>query len=99
MSEVAYLSSAALRLGAGKFDASRRYLTKTTASGSFGVAAGKTLNMAYVSWTGTTPAVTQYGIAWRFSVNGFVKQPTTSVWGGTFPTLGFNATVTSVNAL
>ncbi len=91
-----------IRAGDGKFDSRNRYLHKSVAAGAFGVAAGPTLDVQHVTWVGTLPAGTYHGIAWRQSINGYViERPAGAVEGrgGTFPTLSFNATVTTADIL
>lgn len=86
MAETIYFGTDEIRMSAGKFRTTRRYVRAASSSPLFAVPQGRTLNLSYHS----AGALDQ----WRYSVNGFVAayKLSTSVQ----PTDTFTATVEEV---
>lgn len=64
MSEAIYFSTSEIRMSAGKFRTSRRYI-RAKSPGLFAIAKQRTID---VVWDGAG------GLFWRYSVNGYVRE-------------------------
>lgn len=83
MSEAIYFGTDELRMAAGKFRTSRRYIRAGTTSPVFAIAKGRTMDLIYSSTSGLE--------AYRYSVDGYVQS-----YARASTSSSFNATVQKV---
>ena len=72
MSETIYLGTDEIRLSAGKFRTTRRYLRASSATGAFAMVRGRSLEFA-IQGGGA--------VLYRYSVAGYVVEPVASATG------------------
>lgn len=83
MSETIYFGTDELRMAAGKFRTSRRYIRAGTTSPVFAIAKGRTMDLIYSSTAGLE--------AYRYSSDGYVQ-----AYARASTSSSFNATVQKV---
>jgi hypothetical protein len=76
MSETIYFGTDEIRMSAGKFRTTRRYIRAATTSPVFAIAQSKTLDVVY----GSSFALARF----RYSVNGYVINYTTDATSSSF---------------